>query len=238
MVRTIGFVLAASAAAGMLAGCGGGMMMSGGAMPTGTPVASKDAVNTVPMAAAPVTVDGVLDEAAWRKAIAMSDFVLGNSDKPPVQSRVLLTHDKDNLYVAVINDEPMTAQLTTKATERDGNVWGDDSIEIYVDPSNAKSGAYMGFFVSAANVVYDRQRREAWNGEWTSAVKVHDGKAWVVEVAIPWKTLEATPSAGHTLGLMVARNRVIGGPVRTLYLVPCRAEAKDTDVYPVLKLAP
>lgn len=207
------------------------------ALPEGMTVANKDVVNPLPTADGPVKVDGVLDDAAWAKATAMTDFVLGRSGKPDVQSRVLVMHDAANLHLAIINDEPNTDQLVTNATERDGPVWNDDSVEIYVDANNAKGRDYHGFFVNAANVVYDRRRVEAWDGEWTSAVKVLPGKAWVVEVAIPFATLGVTPKPGHKLGLMVARNRRAGlAESQLLFLVPCGQEAKDTSTYPVLEV--
>lgn len=240
MRRTGVVIVLVSLAAGVV-GCqwvqGVLMGRSGDGMPTGVPVQDKAAVNGLPAADTPVKVDGVLDDDAWEKAIAMSGFVLGDGGAPTVQSRVLITCDAANLYVAVINDEPNTDKLVTKATERDGNVWSDDSVEIYVDPANEKGSDYRGFFVSAANVVYDRRRVEAWDAEWTSATKVLPGTAWIVEIAIPFKALGVTPKVGHQLGLMVARNRLAaGGTDRSMYLVPCNNEAKDTSVYPVLEL--
>ena len=207
-------------------------------LPEGKMVASKNAVNAVPMAAAPIKADGVLDEPAWKTAVAMTDFVLGR-DKSPVQAKVLLTWDKDNLYVAVINDEPMTDKLVTQIKDREGAVWEDDSVEVYVDPENTKAGDntdYSGFFVSAANVVYDRRQSEAWTAPWTSGTKVIAGKAWVAELAIPWKSLEVTPKVGHKFGLMVARDRKAGGKSEDIYLVPCGEEAKDTSTYPTFEL--
>ncbi len=222
----------------MLAGLVIGMLgcQMGPPLPEGRLVANKSVVNVVSATEEPTVVDGVLDDAAWANALAMTDFTLEQSDKPEVQSRVLVTYDKDNLYVAVINDEVNTDKLVTNATQRDGNVWSDDSIEIYLDARNLKSGEYHGFFVSASNVVYDRRRVEAWDGKWTSGTSIIEGKAWIAEVAIPFETVGITPKPGHRLGLMVARNRLAGGTHQSLYLVPCNQEAKDTSLYPVLEL--
>jgi len=215
-----------------------GCQTGGAGLPEGMPVADKDA-GTIAVAAAsgPIVVDGGLTEAAWNKAIALTGFVSGRSGKPAVTTRVLVTYDKDRLYVAVVNEEPNTDKLVAKAQGRDGKVWSDDSDEIYLDPSNAKGRNYYGFFVNSKNVVYDRQRVERWDGEWNSGAKVLPGKAWTVETAIPWKTLGVTPKPGHKLGLMVARNhqanRTRG---KQFYVVPCNREAKNTSVYPVLEL--
>ncbi len=207
-------------------------------LPEGKPVADKDAkAIAVTAVAGPIVVDGKLTEAAWNEAIALADFVSGRSGKPAVPTRVLVTYDQNNLYIGVVNEEPNTDKLVAKAEKRDGNVWGDDSDEIYLDPKNEKGRNYYGFFVNAKNVVYDRQRVEAWDGEWTSGTSILEGKAWTVEVAVPWKTIGVTPKPGHKFGLMVARNHHAERTrAQQYYLVPCGAEAKNTSVYPVFEL--
>jgi hypothetical protein len=203
----------------------------------GEVVESKGDVNKVEMADEPIAPDGLLNESPWSDAVAMSGFIRG-ADMAKVQTRVLATYDKTNLYVAVVCEEPNTDQLVTKTTERDGEVWTDDCVEIYVDPTNDKQGTtgYYGFFVTPTNVVYDRTEDGTWsNTSWKSGTQVVDGKGWVAEVAVPWNVFGVTPRAGHRLGLMVARSRKAG--VRQyMTLVPCNDEAKDTTKYPVLEL--
>lgn len=233
MTRQVLLAVAASCVVFAVAGCQ--RVPVGPPAPPGKLVESKEAVHV--LTSGTVKADGKLDEAVWADAVAMADFTRGRSDKPEVATRVLVACDKDNLYVAVINDEPNTDKLVTETTERDGAVWDDDCVEIYVDPANTKDGTYRGFFVSASNVVYDRNGGTSWDGEWSSGVTVNKGKNWIVEVAIPFKTLEVTAKSGHELGVMVARNRQAGPtPGRGLYLVPCNNEAKDTELYPVVRI--
>jgi hypothetical protein len=220
---------------GLMGGCA---MFGGSELPQGdlkTDV--RSGTITLEKTSDEIMADGSLDEAAWKNAVALSGFVSEMNAEPAVETRVLVTYDKDNLYIAVINDEPNTDKLVAKAEKRDGSVWGDDSVEIYLDPHNRKMGEYYGFFVNSRNVVYDRKANEAWDGDWKSGTKVIDGKAWLVETVIPWNTVNVDPEAGHKLGLMVARNhkanRTRG---KQQYLVPCNEEAKDTSKYPVLEL--
>ncbi|MCG3181935.1 MAG: hypothetical protein BIFFINMI_04381 [Phycisphaerae bacterium] len=206
-------------------------------LPEGNLVKSKDAVNAVAAFPCEVKIDGQLTEGCWAKrSVAMTDFTKGNSDKPEVPTRVLVGYNKDNLYVAVICLEPDTAKLKVATKGKDAQVWDDDSVEVYVDPTNAKDGDYYGFFVSASGATYDRTRDGNWSGAWTSAAAVVPGTAWVAELEIPFKTLGVTPKPGSKIGLMVARNRRTGARGEGLYLVPCREEAKDTSLYPVLEL--
>jgi len=215
-----------------LSGAGGGIGLGKGEL-----VKSKGAVNAVKMAGGAITPDGKLDEAAWKSAAAMSGFVRG-PDPAVVKTRVLVTYDKDNLYVAVVCEEPNTDKLDVDTTERDGEVWTDDCVEVYIDPNNEKQGTtgYYGFFVTPKNVVYDRTEDGNWsNGAWKSGARVVAGKGWVAEVAVPFKIMGVTPKPGHKLGLMVARNRK-AGVSQYMTLVPCDNEAKDTTKYPVFEL--
>ncbi len=215
-----------------------GCDMAGSGLPEGQLVQSKDAMVTVTSAGGEVTVDGMLDEAAWKSAVAMSDFVKGRADKPEVETRLLVTYDKDNLYLATISVEPDTDQLTANATEHDGAVWKDDAVELYVDPSGERAGTmrdYRMFCVNTVNTHYDRGPAESWDPEWSSGVKVIDGTAWVAEVAIPFKALGVTPKPGTKLALQVGRNRRTSVKT-TYYLVPCNEEAKDTGSYVQIEL--
>ena len=229
-------VLALCAVVG-LTGCRALTGAGGIGLGRGELVKSKGAVNTVKMADGAITADGALDEAAWKSAVAMSGFVRG-PDPAEVKTRVLVTYDKANLYVAVVCQEPNTDKLDTDTTERDGEVWTDDCVEIHIDPSNEKQGTtgYYGFFVTPKNVVYDRTEDGNWSSaEWKSGARVVDGKGWVAETVLPFKMMGVAPKAGHKLGVMVARNRK-AGVSQYMTLVPCNNEAKDTTKYPVLEL--
>jgi len=202
-------------------------------------VKSKDAsaANPMPKASGAITADGKLDEGAWNRAVALTSFIHG-SNPPAVKTRVLVTYDAANLYVAVACEEPDTDKLETDVTERDGEVWTDDCVEIYIDPSNEKQGTtgYYGFFVTPTNVVYDRTEDGNWSStDWKSGARVVAGKGWVAETVLPFKMMGVQPKAGHKLGVMAARLRK-AGVSEYMTLVPCDNEAKDTTKYPVLEL--
>ena len=209
-----------------------------GVLALGKLVANKDAASIpVNAASAPITIDGTLSSAAWKDAAAITDFIMGRSQKAPVETRVLVTYDKENLYLGIVCAEPNTDKLVATATGTDGAVWSDDAVEVYVDANNAKVKEYFGFFVNCKNATYDRTKEANWHGTWSSKTSILPGKAWIAEMAIPFKTLGITPAAGLKLGLMVARDRKAGAEKNgCMYLVPCNDEAKNTTAYPVLEL--
>ena len=221
---------------GATTGCCG-LFSSRSCLPQGRLVTNKDAPTTLTAAAGAITADGNLTEAAWYdNTIRMTDFVWG-SNRAEVRTNVLVTYDQQNLYVAVICDEPNTSQLRANTQTRDGNVWNDDSVEVYVDAGNQRGTEYHGFFVNSRNVVYDRMRDDSWSGTWSSGTSVTPGVRWIAELAIPWSTIGVTPRSGHRLGLMVQRVRFAGvSQAQWLQLAPCGGEAKDTTKYPVLQL--
>ena len=238
--------------AGMLVGC---VLLAAGCVSTnqgtassgaggvsapklGAVLANKDAAS-IPVAAAAgaITVDGKLTDAAWKNAVAVGDFFLGRTQRPEVDTRVLVTYDKDNLYVGVVCAEPNTAKLVATSKGPDGEVWNDDSVEVYLDPGCQKTREFYGFMVNSKNVTYDRKRDATWSGEWKSGASVQEGQTWTVETAIPFKTLGVASKPGLKIGLMVARTRKAGAAKsQTFYLVPCNDEAKDTSVYPAFEL--
>lgn len=227
-------------AAGCMTTCPDGSGAAGSAadlLQLGVLTPNKDAITSVKAASAPIVADGKLGEAAWKQAVAMGDFFLGRSQRPEVDTRALVTYDQDNLYVAVVCAEPATDKLVATSKGPDGSVWNDDSIEIYLDPGNNKQAReYFCFMVNSQNVTYDRTGDANWSGVWKSGAGVVPGTGWVVETAIPFKTLGMKAAPGQKLGIMVARSRLAGGKNQNFYLVPCDSEAKNTSLYPVIEL--
>ena len=158
-------------------------------------------------AAAPV-IDGDLSDACWKTAEVAGTWVdvgTGRAVKP--EGKVLVCYDAKNIYVAYLNPEPKMKDLVANATERDGNLWEDDSNELFLDPSAGKKD-YFQFIVNASNVMYDGKGKDGtWNSTAKSAVKkTADG--WSVEIAVPLAELgAAVPLKGKTWTANFCRNR-------------------------------
>ncbi len=155
-----------------------------------------------------VNIDGKLDEPLWSKATLLSAFRTPQADhkaKFPTEARI--AYDAANLYVSFRCHEPKLSELVTTVTKRDGAVWDDDSVEIFID-TNLDRKTYYQFVINANGVVYDGLGRDgAWNGKCTAKAS-READAWTLEVAIPWKTIGMdAPKPGTQLGFEVARNR-------------------------------
>jgi hypothetical protein len=131
-------------------------------------------------------VDGNLDDACWKDAPRVTDFVkLGTEQPAALQTIVRIAHDDRNFYLAVecLDDQPDKIKADIKT--RDGPVWLDDSIEVFITPHNApilkqypKNSRYFHFIVNPAGTQFDEIGRgiaETWNAKWKSATAF---RAW------------------------------------------------------------
>jgi hypothetical protein len=135
------------------------------------------------------TVDGTLDDVAWKTAGVAEGFVDIDDDRPSaLGTRALATAGGEALYVAFECPEPQMDKVRATETKHDGTVWLEDGVEVFV--AGAKRRPYAHLIVTTQNVVLDEANQDAnaWNPKLQTAVS--RGKAgWSVEMAIPWAEL-------------------------------------------------
>jgi hypothetical protein len=155
----------------------------------------------------PMTVDGLLDEQAWREAPWTSDFVdIEGSLKPAprFRTRAKMAWDDTYLYIGADIDEP---QVWATLRQRDTVIFHDNDFEVFIDP-NADNHEYYEFEMNALNTVWDlflpKPYRDGGSAhtEWNidglkTGVHVRGtlnnpadtDSGWTVEIAMPWKAL-------------------------------------------------
>ena len=137
----------------------------------------------------PVKIDGNLDEEAWRSAQFVTPFLtLKGKHEPVEETRVKVLYDNDAWYIGV---EAMTehawSKLVADVRTRDGAVWQDDSVELFLAPPNAE---YYHLVVNSIGTLYDaRSRNTAFDSG--AEIKTRTLKdRYVVEMRIPVKPME------------------------------------------------
>src|SRR5262249_386179 len=157
-------------------------------------------------ASSPVTVDGRLDEPAWRDAAWTEDFVdmAAPTGSSAPRTRVKMAWDADNLYIAAEIAEP---QLWAEMTKHDSPPFQENAFEFFIDP-DGDNHEYYEFEINALNTTWDlflpRPYRDGGRGlsDWEilglkSAVHL-DGtlndpsdvdRGWTIEIAVPWFAL-------------------------------------------------
>jgi hypothetical protein len=152
----------------------------------------------------PLSIDGKLDEPAWKDAEWTKDFVDiegTTKPKPRFQTRTKMLWDDKFLYIAAELEEP---HVWATLTNHDSVIFHDPDFEVFLDPVG-RTQPYYEFEMNALNTTWDLRLDKPYqdNGKaadaWEivgakSAVHI-DGtlnqpsdtdKGWTVEMAFPW----------------------------------------------------
>lgn len=189
----------------LLAGKGSSLM---------TPPATPHVV--VPKTKTPPVIDGDFTFEEWKDAVGFTGFIdLSTRTLAERQTSVLLTYDDKNLYIATFAPLPGEMPLKSTVDKRDGAVYGDDSIEIYLDPQNArKNNELVQFVGNPGGYFLDIKNGDSnWNGNWqykSSMIGNWRGFGqtyWVTELALPFDNLgRTTPRDGEQWTANFARS--------------------------------
>jgi hypothetical protein len=164
---------------------------------------------TIQSTSAKITVDGVLDEPVWNEISAISGFWMSypvddRQVEQQLQTEVKMTSDGQFIYIGAICYGP--DNYVIKTLKRDAEFWDGDGFGVVIDPVNEKTNGFA-FGISPAGVQteylvsgYTGRREDmdpgrtrtgvniAWDNKWISEVSNQEDH-WVVEIAIPFKTL-------------------------------------------------
>lgn len=157
---------------------------------------------------APPVIDGHVDADEWAPAsspAAFSDITDGSA--AAVQPRVWVTRDDEAMYVAARLDFPRGLRPVANVMERDGPLWEDDALEVFIAPHSDPTDYYQ-FIVNSLGVQWDSRGRDpSWNTIWEVATHVADDH-WTVEMRVPFVALGLGPPAeGEMWGFNVAWDR-------------------------------
>ncbi len=176
--------------------------------PAAEPAPAVGAPYTCHFAASPVTIDGKLDEAAWKKADVISTFYAYQPDNPPslTPTKVRFLWDDTNLYVCYECEDD---DIWSFSDKDDDTLWDGDVGELFIKPS-AKSFEYYEFVMAPSGALYDGRYPARGAGGfhrfkgWSSNAKVATSisgtdddptdtdKGYVIEVAIPLSAFGAS----------------------------------------------
>lgn len=159
--------------------------------------------------------DAKTNDACWEKVKWYNKFSILNAPlkSPEAQTHFKMLHDNKFLYILVKLDEPLMNKLEANARQRDGKVYHDDSLELFIDV-NKNQTSYYHFVINSLGTIYDAQRRQGGHvatKEWDIAgIKIATEKYsdnWVIEMAIPFVELGIEPGNSGVFGFNIARER-------------------------------
>jgi len=142
-------------------------------------------------------IDAVLDEAEWANAVPIGDFrqQLPRTGYPATfRTIVRAMYDADHLYIAAENLDPQPHLAITTGLERDFASGDSDVFGVVFDTFLDRRNSFL-FAVNPRGAVRDEQTFndsrtivDAWEGIIDLRTRMTDS-SWVVEMAIPLKTL-------------------------------------------------
>jgi hypothetical protein len=175
-----------------------------------------------------IQLDGELDEPIWERADMATQFTYNfpvDTGYSEWLTSVKLTFDDRFMYVGAVCMQRIE-DYTIQSRKRDFGGGTSDAFNVLFGPFNDGQNGFL-FSVNPLNV-----QREAlidngqtlsfeWDNKWYSAVKNLDDR-WVVEMAIPFKTLRYTsnPNGGNEWQINFGRTKLKDWEVSTWQPVP------------------
>jgi hypothetical protein len=160
-------------------------------------------------AAGPIRVDGILDEAVWQTAPAVSGFTqLVPQEGSPASERteVRFAFSDNALYIGarMYDRQP----VTTRLGRRDGSMSASDWLTIIFDSYHDHRTAF-GFEINPSGLRRDQTRSDSneddsWDPVWQAATVIDDD-GWTAEIRIPFSQLRFNPVADQTWGVQIER---------------------------------
>lgn len=159
-----------------------------------------------------IIIDGKLNESVWDKCQTAADFVEiqpGDNIPASVKTEVKMTYDEDNLYVAFICYEDNMRKLRANLSDRD-KMYRDDYVGLIIDTYNDHKQGYEIFLNP-----YGIQGDGIWTREgedmnfdmiFDAEAKIYKDK-WIVELAIPFKSIRFPEKDEQQWGVHIFRTR-------------------------------
>lgn len=158
-----------------------------------------------------ITIDGALDETAWRAAPKIGDLTQRQPEpgQPPTErTEVALLHDGNYLYIGITCYDSEPQKIIGTQMARDANLNSDDRLEIVLDTFRDQRNAFF-FSTNPAGALVDAlafangQSNNEWDAIWDVRTR-RTADGWVAEFAIPFKSL-GFPSDRTVWGFNVGR---------------------------------
>jgi len=155
----------------------------------------------VKRAASRITVDGKLDEAAWREAASVEFQFPWEQPGAKQKTEVRLLWDDEALYLGYDCDD---SDIVAHFDQRDDPTYRDDAVELFINP-NPKQNFYYGLEMNARAVLYDyfyafpqllikrfdmTGVKLATHLRGTLNVTSDKDQGWSLELAIPWHNFQ------------------------------------------------
>jgi hypothetical protein len=142
----------------------------------------------VKRAAKAPSLDGAADASAWSAAQEMPvDLRVADAKPSAVKTRAAFLRDDRRLYIRIHCEEPLMDRVRDVVRKRNGPVWSENVIEIFLSPGAAGRHCYqlgVNTLGTLGELVHEGGKEVPWESK--AQVAVHKDKdSWSVALAIP-----------------------------------------------------
>ncbi len=198
----------------------------------------------------PIIVDGVIDEAAWKGAPEVGDFIQfqpRRGELAQFRTVVKIAYDESYVYFGFLCYDSQLDDIAARLAKRDADLKPDDSVYVFLDTFNDKQSCYF-FGTNLLGTQWDgrftdngRTADDTWDGIWKSAAQKTDF-GWSAEIAISLISIKYEPGENKTWGLSLGRSvpRILEhsfwtGPLESTQKVSQFGELTGLELAAVLK---
>jgi len=133
--------------------------------------------------------------------------------KSSVSSKVWVVITPKELVIHFYCMEPEISKIKTDQQKKDGRVWEDDSVEVYLD-TNRDRNTYFHIIANSKGIIYDAfcSVPQYADASWDSGAKAKPSlskDSWSITLFIPLENLGGYPSPGDIWGINFGRIRKV-----------------------------
>lgn len=145
---------------------------------------------------APIKVDGVPDDEAWKNIYTATDFYMVlpmDTSHAKGRTDVRMCYDQKNIYLLVEAYHMIDKRVMVESLKRDFSFVKNDNFLLFMDPYDDRTNGFS-FGCNAAGALWDGTMYDggkvdlSWENKWRGITKNYDDK-WVFEAEIPFKSI-------------------------------------------------
>ncbi len=172
---------------------------------------------TPPRIPDPPRIDGVLDEAVWKKALVISDFIQRlprEGAVPTERTEMRILYTQTDLYLGFRAYDSRPDKIVATVLKRDDyDLIQNDQLAFAIDSYNDGRNGYW-FSTNPLGARVDAQFgnegdlwESNWNGIWDCKTRI-DAEGWTAEIEIPFSTLRFQKAEANIMGINLFRRIV------------------------------
>ncbi len=197
-----------------------------------------------PRVSDPPRIDGILEEAVWKQALVISDFLQRLPHEgvvPTERTEMRILYTATNLYLGFRAYDSRPDRIVATVMKRDDfDLMQNDQLAFAIDSYNDGRNGYW-FSTNPLGARVDAQFgnegdlwESNWNGIWECKTRI-DHEGWTAEIEIPFSTLRFRKAEENIMGINLFRRIIRTNEQIFAPLIPLQLSAGTPNVSAAVK---